>query len=198
MAMPRRTAHTATAPPPPHLDDAALTSLIREHEATLLRYVSAMIFNDRLLAEDIVQETLLRAWQRPPLPAGSYQSLRPWLFTVARNLVRDHARARKARPQEVHDEFLLQVRNIDNPIDRLVDVQMIRQALMRLTPAHRGVLVRLYYQRLPFADVATELGIPVGTVKSRANAALTLLRQILTELGAAPAGERVVHHSAVA
>jgi RNA polymerase sigma-70 factor, ECF subfamily len=69
---------------------------------------------------------------------------------------------------------------------------------MRLTPAHRSVLVHLYYQRLPFADVAMELGIPIGTVKSRANTALTLLRQILTELGAAPAGERIVKHPAVA
>ena len=75
-----------------------------EHAEALLAYVQRLVHGDRQLAEDIVQETLLRAWRH----AGSVppESRRPWLFVTARHLVIDAYRARRSRPAEVTTELI--------------------------------------------------------------------------------------------
>jgi len=80
-------------------DESLVRELYAEHAAPLLRYALRMTDGDRQRAEDIVQETLFRAWQHPE--AIAERPARPWLFAVARNLAVDAHRARKARPQEV-------------------------------------------------------------------------------------------------
>jgi RNA polymerase sigma-70 factor (ECF subfamily) len=161
------------------LDEPALTSLIRNHTAPLLRYVTRLTFNDRQLAEDIVQETFLRVWKRPDVVNDRYASLGPWLFTVARNLVNDHKRVRAARPVEINDSELASYPAERDLIDETLVAQAVRQAMARLTPEHRTVLLQIYHRGLTFADVAQELGIPVGTVKSRTHYALRSLRAVL-------------------
>ena len=168
-----------------HMDDRTLTDVIRDFSAPLHRYVSKLTWGDRHLAEDVVQETLVRAWQRPNIVNTRYSSVRPWLFTVARNLVNDHWRARKARPTEVSDTELTTVAEERDPIDETVQAHAMRQAMARLTPEHRAVLAQVYYRGLSIVDAAEELGIPAGTVKSRAYYALRSLRLILDQLGIA-------------
>ena len=83
------------------LDDELVRALYAEHAGPLLGYVLRLTGGDRHRAEDVVQETMLRAWRHPEAAKPAHGSLRPWLITVARNIVIDHARARKARPAEV-------------------------------------------------------------------------------------------------
>jgi DNA-directed RNA polymerase specialized sigma subunit, sigma24 homolog len=85
-------------------DESLVRELYAEHAAPLLRYALRMTDGDRQRAEDIVQETLFRAWQHPE--AIAERPARPWLFAVARNLAVDAHRARKARPQEVGEGAL--------------------------------------------------------------------------------------------
>jgi RNA polymerase sigma-70 factor, ECF subfamily len=164
------------------MDDATLTRLVRDYTDPLLRYVSRLTFNDLQLAEDVVQETFVKVWQRPDVVNSRYSSIGPWLFTVARNLVNDHKRMRMARATEVSDAELTTIPDQRDLIGDSLQAHAIWQAVARLTPQHRAVLVQVYHHDRSLMDAAKRLGIPVGTVKSRTHHALRSLRTIIDEL----------------
>src|SRR5258708_10574372 len=85
-------------------EEELVHALYDEHAGPLLRFALHLTSGDRQRAEDIVQETLLRAWQHPDAIVS--RPARPWLFAVARNLAVDAHRARQARPNEVGDAAL--------------------------------------------------------------------------------------------
>jgi RNA polymerase sigma-70 factor (ECF subfamily) len=164
-------------------DEADLAALCAEHGPALLAYVTRLL-GDRQRAEDVVQETLLRAWTHPDAISGEGGSARAWLFTVARNLTTDQFRMRGARPQEVSD-YLIDLSNLatDEDLDLALQSMVVAEALTTLTPAHRAVLVQTFYLGRSVAQAAAELGIPEGTVKSRVFYALRSLRTALVERG---------------
>lgn len=170
-------------PVKPVSDEDLVRALYAEHAAPLLRYALRMTDGDRQRAEDIVQETLLRAWMHPEAIAD--RPARPWLFAVARNLAVDAHRARKARPHEVGESALSLVA-VPDEADRVLESWAVADALAALRPDHRRVLLETYYRGRSVAEAATVLGIPAGTVKSRAFYALRALRLALEERGLAP------------
>src|SRR5262245_64969632 len=114
-----------------------------EHTEALLAYVQRLVRGDRQLAEDIVQETLLRAWKNADrVPA---RSRRPWLFVTARHLVIDAHRARQARPAEVTAELMDMAARADD-LDAALDAIVVADALRTLSPEHRAVLFDGYYR----------------------------------------------------
>jgi RNA polymerase sigma-70 factor, ECF subfamily len=129
-----------------------------------------------------VQETLVRAWRHPESLDAERGDIRPWLWTVARRLVIDGVRARRARPEQV-PEYALDERPAEDEIDRVLESWQVAEALKQLSPEHRAVLVQTYYLGRTCAEAAEVLDIPVGTVKSRASYALRALRVLLTERG---------------
>jgi RNA polymerase sigma-70 factor (ECF subfamily) len=162
-----------------------LRALYDEHGGPLLGYVLRLTGGDRPQAEDVVQETLLRAWKHPEALAG--RPVRPWLFTVARNLVVDAHRARRARPQETGiDEQVVMTAAGSDDIDRALESWTVAEALADLSPQHRAVIVETYYRGRSVAEAAKALGIPPGTVKSRSYYALRALKLVLEERGLAP------------
>lgn len=160
-------------------DPEVLQELHRAHGSALWGYV-VRLTGDRARAEDVVQETMLRAWQRA-ISEGDEGSARAWLFTVARNLVVDDARSARARHEAVA-ERLPEVSETDR-VDALFDQMLVTDALLALSEEHRAVVVKAYYGRLPINDIAAELGIPAGTVKSRLHYGLRALRLALQERG---------------
>jgi RNA polymerase sigma-70 factor, ECF subfamily len=164
-------------------DEELVRALYAEHAAPLLRYAIHLMSGDRQRAEDIVQETLLRAWQHPEAIAG--RPARPWLFAVARNLAIDSYRARRARPHEV-GEAALEVVAVPDEADRALESWAVADALATLRPEHRLVLLETYYRGKSVAEAASTLGVPAGTVKSRTFYALRALRLALEERGLAP------------
>ena len=119
-------------------DEELMRALYAEHAAALLRFSLRMTDGDRQRAEDIVQETLLRAWLHPE--AIAERPARPWLFAVARNLAVDAHRARKARPMEV-GEGALNLVAVPDEADRVLESWAVADALAALRPDHRQVLL---------------------------------------------------------
>lgn len=170
-------------------DERLMRELYAEHAGVLLGYVRRLVGGDTLRAEDVVQETLLRAWQHPEAlrrdrPGGA--SVRAWLLTVAKHLVIDGERARKARPHEVE---LLEGREPltdEAPFEQVLAAWEVADALQALSEDHRAVIVEVYYRDRSVAEAAQALGIPEGTVKSRAYYALRALRVACEERGILP------------
>ncbi|WP_320773012.1 sigma-70 family RNA polymerase sigma factor [Streptomyces sp. CRN 30] len=157
-----------------------LAALQREHGRPLFALMLRLSDGDRQRAEDLVQETLVRAWQHPEaLRADDFTSVRPWLLTVGRRLAIDARRARQARPAEVGDAVLESARVCGDHAERSAAALDVRRAVRTLTPEHRDVLVLVYFQGASVAEAAEVLGIPAGTVKSRAYYALRALRRVL-------------------
>jgi RNA polymerase sigma-70 factor, ECF subfamily len=167
----------------PASDEELVRALYAEHAGPLLRYALHLMSGDRQRAEDIVQETLLRAWQHPEAIAD--RPARPWLFAVARNLAVDSFRARKARPREV-GEGALELVPAPDEAERALESWAVADAIRSLRLEHRSVLLETYYHGRSVAEAAGILGIPPGTVKSRTFYALRALRLALEERGFAP------------
>jgi RNA polymerase sigma-70 factor (ECF subfamily) len=160
-----------------------LTVLFDEHGGPLLAYALQLTAGDRQRAEDVVQETLLRAWRHPEALTPERGSPRAWLRTVARNIAFDAFRARQARPREVSIELADRVAEPGDAIDRALEAWIVAEALESLTPAHREVLIETFYRGGSVAEASVALGVPAGTVKSRTFYALRALRAALVERG---------------
>jgi RNA polymerase sigma-70 factor (ECF subfamily) len=164
--------------------NTALTrELYTEHAGALWRYAMRLT-GDHARAEDVVQETLLRAWQHPHVTDDSERSPRAWLFRVARNLIIDERRSvrfrREVRSPDGSDEFeQCGPDEMNAALDRL----LIADALTHLSPEHRAVVRRSYYLGWTTAQIADDLQIAEGTVKSRLHYALHALRLTLQEIG---------------
>src|SRR5690349_23437980 len=85
-----------------------------EHADVLWRFCLRLVGNDRGRAEDVTQETLLRAWRHGSILESPPAAVRSWLFTVARNIVIDDWRSRKAHPETFVDEVPEQRRSVEN------------------------------------------------------------------------------------
>jgi RNA polymerase sigma-70 factor (ECF subfamily) len=145
----------------------------------LLRYVWRLT-GDRHRGEDIVQETLLRAWLHADRLADDEAMVRSWLFRVAHNVAVDDLRHRRSRPAEVEDTEPAGPHSYADPSDGLLTRLAVHQALATLAPEHRSVLVEVFYRGLSTAEAARLLHIPHGTAKSRLFYGLRKLRATLT------------------
>ena len=161
-------------------DVARLTALYDAHAASVWRYV-VHLTGDRAGADDVVQETLLRAWRSPRILEQDPATMRAWMITVARHLVVDEARSARRRHEYPVADPPERVTGDDS--DALFDAILIQEALATLTEDHRAVIVKAYYGGLSTAQAAAELDIPEGTVKSRLHYGLRALRLALQERG---------------
>jgi RNA polymerase sigma-70 factor (ECF subfamily) len=156
-----------------------MRALHDEHAGALWAFVMRLT-GDRMQAQDIVQETLLRAWKHPEVLDPERGSPRGWLFTVARRLVVDDWRTKRSRVETLPGE--LPERGQDDT-DQMLQSWVVADALRQLSDDHRAVLVECYYRGRSVAEASRVLGIPEGTVKSRAHYALLRLRVALQEMG---------------
>jgi RNA polymerase sigma-70 factor (ECF subfamily) len=164
-------------------DDLIVTRLYREYHRPLMTFVMRLVGGDRQWAEDVVQETMIRAWRSADQLACEADSLMPWLATVARRVVIDDRRRKAARPQEA-GEGPLALLQIADGMDDLLRKVVVTDALKSLTPAHREVLNETILRDRSVNEAAEVLGVPVGTVKSRTYYALRALKVALEERGA--------------
>jgi RNA polymerase sigma-70 factor (ECF subfamily) len=164
-------------------DDAeVLRTLHAEHGDALFAHAVRLCDGDRQRAEDLVQETLLRAWRHPEALDPDRGSARAWLFTTARHLAIDAWRRRTARVGEVITDALPEPPPVDET-ERAVEAWTIADALAKLSEPHRRVIVECFYRGRSVAEAASVIGVPPGTVKSRTHYAMRALRLVLEEMG---------------
>jgi RNA polymerase sigma-70 factor, ECF subfamily len=166
-------------------DDTAITALYRAYRAPLMSFVLRLTGGDRQHAEDIVQETMVRAWRETDRLDLSAPSLMPWLTAVARRIVIDEHRRRLARPAESGEAA-----HPEPPVDDDTAATVLRvavaDAMSELTWPHRQALNETILRDQTISQAAETLGIPVGTVKSRVHYALRVLEVVLAERGLGP------------
>ena len=160
-----------------------MRELYQMHARPLYRYLMGLTFGQRQAAEDLMQETLLRAWRNLDTLNADLRTLRPWLFTVARRIAIDASRARRSRPAHREDTDVGELPAPDDTIDRMLTAETVRRALPLVSPEHRQVIVALYFHGRTASETAALLGIPEGTVKSRAHYALRALRTAIGSIG---------------
>jgi RNA polymerase sigma-70 factor (ECF subfamily) len=162
--------------------DDGVRAVYAAHGPELYRFALRSL-GDRGLAEEAVQETFVRAWQAANRFDDALGSLRTWLFAIVRNVVIDLSRARAVRPPLSPTISLDDEHSVDDELERVLVAWQVEEALQKLSGEHRNALVEVHYKGRPYHEVAHDLGVPVGTVKSRVYYALKAMRLTLDELG---------------
>lgn len=171
-------------------DPEAFDALLQRYQRMLANYFYKQCY-DRTLAQDLVQETFLRILRS----AHRYRpeaKFKTYLFTVARNLWIDQHRSRKAAPKTISADLPLAEDGAtladvvptaemgpDSSLEGREVATLVREALERLPEGQREVWLLAVDQDLKQREIAEILEIPLGTVKSRMNAAVTRLRGLL-------------------
>jgi RNA polymerase sigma-70 factor (ECF subfamily) len=135
---------------------------------------------DAGLAEEAVQETFLRAWKAGERYDPEIGSLRTWLFAILRNVVIDLGRARASRPRVGPETG---IEPSVEPLEQALLAWQVEEAMRRIGEDHRRVLLETHFKARPYAEVAEEMGVPEGTIKSRVYYGLKALRVALEEMG---------------
>jgi RNA polymerase sigma-70 factor (ECF subfamily) len=159
--------------------DAGIQAAVRAHAGELYGFARRAL-GDPTAAEDAVQETFVRAWRASGRFDPSLGSLRAWLFAILRNVIIDAARSRQVRATVVSAD--VEVPESDR-VEEVLRCWLVEEALRRLTPEHRHAVVEVYFHGRPATEVATDAGVPAGTIRTRLFYALKALRLSLDELG---------------
>ncbi|WP_329213140.1 sigma-70 family RNA polymerase sigma factor [Streptomyces sp. NBC_01485] len=141
--------------------------------------------DDRQLAEDVVQETFVRAWRSPRGFDPDQGSMRTWLFAIARNGVVDAMRRRRVREGPGHSSWdaVSESPSAFDPVDQLLERIQLGEALDRLSPQHREAVVEVYFGGRTCAELGEELGVSASTMRSRLYYGVRALRLVLEENG---------------
>lgn len=158
---------------------AALVAAYRDHGDALFGFARRRLAGNSALAEDVVQETFLRAWRSLRRFDPNVATMRQWLFVICRNAASDAGQA-DARQRRVDAAIVgTAADRADDVIDHLVARCDAEVALAALPTRLRDAVVAVHVCDRPLADVAGELAIPVGTVKSRVHTGLRRARAAL-------------------
>ena len=157
-------------------DHEAFASLVRA-AAVRLDGAARLILRDPELARDAVQEGLIRAW-RDLSALRDPDRFDAWLHRLVINACLDIARRRRRRAREI-ELTPLHAPWVGDSTSAFLDRELLAQALRRLSPDWRALVVMHYYLGMPVPEAAASLGIPLGTAKSRLNRAVAVMRGVV-------------------
>jgi RNA polymerase sigma-70 factor (ECF subfamily) len=161
--------------------EALTRRLHAEHGEALYRWALGRLSDPRD-AEELVAETLVRAWRRYDQYDPERGSERSWLFAIARNAATDLYRRSRRRLRVVRDDEIPELA-VDDEAESIAEISLVRDALDGLSPNHRAVIVEAFFEGMTVSEIARQLGIPEGTVKSRIYYGMKALRATLEEEG---------------
>ena len=157
-------------------DHDAFAALV-DVSVTRLEATAWLIVRDRELARDVVQDALLRAWRDLP-GLRDPDRFDAWLQRLLVNTSLMAIRRRRRRPIEVELQPIVPHSEPD-PAGAIADRDELERAFAHLEPEQRAVVVLRYFLGMPMADIASVMGIPLGTAKSRLNRALSTMRVVV-------------------
>jgi RNA polymerase sigma factor (sigma-70 family) len=170
-------------------DDGALELLVQRHLKSAYSFVYRFVGN-KGDAEDIVQDTFVKAWRNLKNYSRQNSRFKTWLMRIARNTSIDYLRKKKHIPFSVLEDenesgwFADKLQDKQPLPDELLshkyDIEELEQVALKLQPVYREVLLLYYGSDLKFEDIATISGISVNTIKSRHRRAVTKLRELIT------------------
>ena len=164
-------------------DEAALAACYDRYRLILFGLI-LRILNDRAEAEDVLQETFLQVWRR----ANDFDETRgrpfTWLVTIARSRALDRLRSHGSR-ERIAAEAAVEARDVIGDATketlRSEEAVVVRRALIELPEEQRRALLLAYFEGLTQTEIATRLGIPLGTVKTRIRSGMIRLRELLKD-----------------
>jgi RNA polymerase sigma-70 factor (ECF subfamily) len=166
-------------------DQHALASLYDRHGVTVYA-IALSILHDPGQAEDVTQEVFLTLWTQPERFDPDRGRFAPWCYRITRNRAIDVIRQRRRELQPAQPAVfeLMLGAAVDAPAEEVVlraEAERVRAALWQLAAEQRRVLELAYFRGMSQSQMAAELGIPLGTIKTRVRTALLRLREILED-----------------
>ncbi|GAA0481441.1 RNA polymerase sigma factor SigL [Paractinoplanes deccanensis] len=165
---------------------STINDIHTQYSQVLLGYLNGFTAASRQSAEDLLQETMIRVWRHMDDLPSEPEHTRRWLFIVARNVGIDAIRRTRVRPIGVELIDAFPSSSEDDITETVVALESLRTAIGSLSSMHQRILTELYFEGRSTRETAQRLGVPVGTVKSRAFYALQSLRRSM----AGPDNER--------
>lgn len=146
-------------------------------------YMVRLTKGNRVLAEELTQETMMKVWHKAELFDPSKAQASTWIFTIARNRMIDAMRRGARAEFDVNDPAFVpdQIEAADAAIERRQDAQRLQQAMVTLKGKYIEVLRMSFFDGLTHPIIAQKLDLPLGTVKSRIRLACEKLRMALQE-----------------
>lgn len=167
-------------------NDSGLRAAYAAHGAELYRFALRAL-GDAGQAQDAVQETFLRAWQAATRYDPTLASLRVWLFAIARNVLVDvhRRRARPAWAQVTREDTGVEqaLAPLPDAVDGILARAVVAEAVGRLSPDHRQVIVETYLRGRSYEELAAESGVAAATLRTRAFYAMKALRVTMEQMG---------------
>lgn len=156
-------------------------ALYEMYSSNLYRVIYKIVKHQEL-AEDILQQVFLRIWQSIDQYHIQRGKLYTWMITIASNLSKDALRTRSYKNQSTHSDIDAVSFDVDNQHHSVMNIEHIgiRESLGSLKTAQREILQLIYFQGYTHVEAADELGIPLGTVKTRWSQGIRKLRQLLS------------------
>lgn len=163
-------------------DKAAWEAVMRLHQEPVFRFAYLLV-GDQDEAEDIAQETFLRAY-RAFTRFDPERALRPWLLSITANLSRNSRRSLGRYMAALNRLFQVDDREVEGIEERSLrreEDQVVWKAIQSLSGIDRQVIYLRYFVELPVDEVAQVTGVASGTVKSRLHRSLKRLRDVLEQ-----------------
>ena len=159
-------------------DKAAFGKLYDNYSGALYGVILRILNNEEEMAQDVLQDSFVKIWNNFESYDSSKGSLFTWMLNIARNTAIDKTRSLKRNPIQSLDQ---NVHLMESSPGHLINVDQIglKETVDKLKPEHKIIIQMAYYGGMTQEEISTELKIPLGTVKTRARAALTELRRIL-------------------
>jgi len=160
-------------------DRSAVAALYDRHVRSLLALARSLL-RSPAEAEDLIHDVFLEAWQRSADYSEARGSVRTWLLLRTRSRALDRLKS-AGRPRVVSTESTAEAAELGSTPTSLGDQGRLRQLLEQMPDGQRQVIALGYFEGLSTTEIASRLGIPTGTVKSRTRAALLSLRSVLED-----------------
>ena len=160
----------------------AFVEVVRRHEVAIHGFLARRA--GRQVADDLLAEVWMRAFAARTGYDPGYTDARPWLYGIARNVLRSHWRNSSGAYHAAPDETVDPWDDVNDRLDSAAGVQALASAVRALPAAEREVLLLVAWEQLTPAEAAKVLGVPQGTARSRLHRARAALRHLLTAHGA--------------